>query len=151
MANQQSAPAGVLSPSGGLYLGSDMVDPGAGEKIVLLDTVLGGFNDGIEDTANNRIVFTKAGLYLCIAQVFLSKPAADQKNSIYIVHNNMTYFGTGIYHSSINEYQTLHVAHKWPMAVNDYIKLHVSLGDATIDVLAGDNWTFLVAQWLRST
>lgn len=75
-------------PTGKMYLADNQLNLGNGlQTPVDLDTIYWpGFNDGIEDIVNHRILPGRAGFYLVIAQVFFTQVVADKDYEIWIMH-----------------------------------------------------------------
>ena len=150
MANIQSGGAVfVPKPSGGMYLSGQMTDPGLGEKQILLNSILSGFNDGIEDTVNHKITVTRTGLYLVTANIEFSADTANARYETLILKAGTNWIAKAKAHSAVAGPLNSPVSVIVSLANNDDVELFCNLPDATSDILGSPYGTFLIVQFIR--
>lgn len=156
MSSILSAPSSILKPSGGLYLNTLQVGiPNWTETLVLLDTIMTGFEDGIEDTGNRKITPGVAGLYLISARIAYRQLTAGNNYAQMIVYVNGTtkisypykQIADGASTSNLSIYDSV----LWWLNSTDYLTLVAihDCGNADPDVMPGIEFTYLQAQLLR--
>lgn len=139
-------------PSGNLYLSANQLNLVDGTWTwVELDTIKTGFADGIEDTTNYIITPAYAGWYDIKAQVYFMNVIADKRYYASIYLNGVTEKVTATKQASIAEYLSIGCSNHIKMSATDYIKLKArsNAGVDTVDILAGEQYTFLSIQRVR--
>ena len=154
MANAQSYPTDITvnhKPSGGLYLLTSQQNLVSGNStLVNLNTVISGFSDGIEDTANKKITVTKAGLYLVQAQVTFFSVVAAKHYQIHI-YKDAAGKKAGYGHSSVTDELSIPLSFFIRCAVNESILMKAIsfAGVDTVDIRNGADLTFLELHYMR--
>jgi len=145
------APA-YQKPSGKMYLGSNQLNLVNGAiTLVELDTVGTGFTDGIEDTANHKITPGYAGFYIIIGMVTFMNLVIDRSYDAGVLITGAAYLPFVHDFSGRDDYYTVPVSCLVKLNATDYIELYARSmsGDNTVDILAGEAYTFLSIQRVR--
>lgn len=151
MNTQIIRPPTFQRPSGGLNLGTVQSNLVNGvPTLVELDTIMAGFNDGIENTVTHRITPGRAGFYSIAGNLMLENLIADKYYKVILKVNGTTILQNNFHSSSIDLCGNQISLPSHYFSRTDYAELWAIsyAGVDTVDILAGI-YTCLVLQRVR--